>query len=337
MAHIQWKDRYRIGYKNIDGQHRLLLDILNELIDLVGVRAAPDQVAGIFHRLCDYALTHFKTEEAYMRAARYPGLARHEAQHATFIQRLLELNQTYDPTDPGLVEETLLFLKEWYLNHILQSDLDYVPCLKRFREEAEIKAVIFDFGNVICAFDHARILAALAPACGKSPEDLRELIFGNPQLLTAYESGDIDSAEFRARISALCGHDFPEADFIQAFTDIFTPLETTFELIRQLKPRYKLGLISNTNPWHFEHAIQTAEVFPLFDAVTLSYEVGALKPDPRLFEDSLAKLDLMAEECVFIDDIPTFAQAADACLMHGITYTGPDALRAKLRALGLEA
>jgi putative hydrolase of the HAD superfamily len=59
--------------------------------------------------------------------------------------------------------------------------------------------------------------------------------------------------------------------------------------------------------------------------------VGASKPDPRLFEDALAKLGLMAEECIYIDDKPAFAQAATNHLLHGITYTTPIALMAELR------
>ena len=200
-----------------------------------------------------------------------------------------------------------------------------------------IRGVIFDFGNVICAFDHGRILDTLAPTCGKSPETLKALIFGTPDLFSAYESGGLSSAEFLARVSTLCGHAFTEAEFLPAFTDIFTPIDATLDLIRRLKPRYKVGLISNTNPWHAESAIVTSPVYPLFDAVTLSFDVGALKPDPRLFEDALGKLGLKAEACVFIDDVPAFAQAADAHRMHGITYTGPEALVKALRALGVEA
>jgi len=57
------------------------------------------------------------------------------------------------------------------------------------------------------------------------------------------------------------------------------------------------------------------------DAVTLSFDLKGMKPVPRLFEDSLRKLDLSAEACVFIDDRPEFAEAATQFGMHGITYT----------------
>lgn len=330
MAHIQWKDRYNIGYKDIDAQHKVLLTLLNDLIDLIDQDGTPEAVSGIFQRLCSYALTHFANEERYLRAAGYPGLSGQESSHADFVHQLLVFNQAFDPADPRLLEETRSFLKDWYLDHILKSDMDYVSCVKRYYSEAAIKAVLFDFGNVVCQFDNARFLEGLASLCGRPTEDLKVALYQQSTLTQDYEAGRIDSMAFREGVSALCGMDLPEADFIRVYTDIFTPIESTFELIRKLKPRYQLGLLSNTSPWHLEHAIQTTDVFPLFDSVTLSFKVGANKPDPRLFEDALSKLGLMAEECVYIDDRQAFAQAATAHLMHGITYTTPAALMADL-------
>ena len=331
MAHIQWKDRYNIGYKDIDAQHRVLLDLLNELIDLIDDGGSPEEVSSIFQRLCSYALLHFSNEEHYLQAAGYPDLGPQEADHATFVQQLLAFDQAYDPSDPRLLRETQAFLRHWFLDHILSSDMAYAPHMKRYRRNATPKAVIFDFGNVLCLFDNARFLGGLSALCGKSVQALGKALYEDSTLTQDHEAGRIGSEEFLRGVSALCGTDLPEADFIRIYTDIFTPIEATFDLIRRLKPGYKLGLLSNTSPWHFEHAIRTTEVFPLFDSVTLSYQVGASKPDPRLFDDALAKLGLMAEECLYIDDLPAFVQAARDHLMQGITYTTPEALMTELR------
>jgi len=197
-----------------------------------------------------------------------------------------------------------------------------------------IEAVIFDFGNVLCTFDNRRILAGLAPLCGLRPEELARRIEGS-DLPRAYESGEIDSQAFLAGLSGLCGHPFAEAAFVRTFSDIFTPIEPTWQLVRALKPRYRLGLLSNTNPWHFEHGIRPTAVFPLFDAVTLSYEVGAMKPDPRIYADAVAKLALPPGACAFIDDLPENVEGARAAGLQGIHYTGPEALAAELRHLGI--
>jgi hypothetical protein len=48
LTHIQWKDRYNIGYKDIDVQHRVLLDLLNELVDLIEQGKAQEGISDIF-------------------------------------------------------------------------------------------------------------------------------------------------------------------------------------------------------------------------------------------------------------------------------------------------
>ncbi len=141
MVHIQWKDRYNINFMDIDDQHRSLLELLNQLIDLVGDHADPEQVSAIFSRLCQYALTHFANEESYLAAVNYPGLDSQRHEHGVFIQKLLDLDHAYDPTDPHLLEETISFLKHWYLSHILNSDMKYQPFLKAHHPEVSPKAV----------------------------------------------------------------------------------------------------------------------------------------------------------------------------------------------------
>jgi putative hydrolase of the HAD superfamily len=203
------------------------------------------------------------------------------------------------------------------------------------RPARKIQGLLFDFGNVISRVDYRRFLASLARLCDGPPSRLQDLALGHSALQVAYETGAITSAQFLDQIRLLCGAPLPEAAFLEAFTDIFEPIRENIDLIRLLKPHYRLGLISNTNPWHFEYAIRPSEVYPLFESVTLSCEVGAMKPDRRLFDDALGKLALEPEDCVFIDDLRPFVEAARALGMRGVTCTTPAALRAGLRRLGV--
>ena len=333
MVQLQWKDRYNIGYGEIDAQHRSLLDLVNELSGLVGERQDPAVVGAVFSRLCDYVRVHFTTEERLLEACGYARLADHRDLHARFVDKLLELNRSFDPADPLLLSETADFLKHWYLDHITKADQDYAPFLQRHPPESPVRALIFDFGNVQYRFDNNRFLAALSRLSGRSAEALKQAIYDDSSLSQDYEAGRIDSQAFLAGVSALCGQELTEAEFIPVFTDLFTPIDSTLELVRKLKPTYRIGLLSNTSPWHFEHAIRTCPVFSLYDTVTLSYEVGASKPDPNIYQDALAKLDLPPAACIYIDDLPPFAEAATKLGLIGLTYTTPVALMAQLRQL----
>ena len=197
-----------------------------------------------------------------------------------------------------------------------------------------IRGVIFDFGNVICSFDVEIFLAKLHEWSGLDVETLRDRIYGS-RLHSRYERGEISSERFYREISRLTGARVSAEEFAEGFSDIFTPLESTHGLIRALKGRYRLGLLSNTNEWHFLRHIRKVPVFPLFDAVTLSFEVGALKPEPEIYLDALRKLSLPPEACVFIDDIGKYAEGAAALGIRGIRYTGPAELLRELSGLGV--
>jgi putative hydrolase of the HAD superfamily len=124
------------------------------------------------------------------------------------------------------------------------------------------------------------------------------------------------------------------SDFISAFTGIFTPIQSTLDLIERLKPDYRLGLLSNTNEWDYTYEIENIRVFPLFDTVTVSYRVKAMKPDKEIYLDALNKLDLKPEECIYIDDIREYADAACSMGIRGIHYTDHSSLIESLHLLG---
>ena len=200
-----------------------------------------------------------------------------------------------------------------------------------------IRAVIFDFGNVICRFDIRLFLQRVSDFTGTSISTLTDILHQSSDLGRQYETGLITTDQFYNTLSGQYGYSVPMDAFVRAYTDIFTPIPSTLELIRHLKPHYKLGLLSNTNELHFVHAIQKVDVFPLFDAVTVSFQVKAMKPADAIYQDSLARLHMAAGECVYIDDVKENVGAAAHLGMHAIQFTTPEDLRAQLGLLKIDA
>jgi len=194
-----------------------------------------------------------------------------------------------------------------------------------------IDAVIFDFGNVICSFSVIDFIDGLAAKSGKSTDELLQVMPGINHLAVEYETGLVSSDEFFTRLCALAGIVVSRNDFINAYTGIFTPIQETHDLVRSLKPNYKLGLLSNTNEWHYLHSIRPVEIYPLFDAVTLSFEVKAMKPAAAIYADMLKKLGLPPGRCVYIDDILENTKAAERLGLHAIQYIDPPQLRTALQ------
>ena len=198
-----------------------------------------------------------------------------------------------------------------------------------------IQAVIFDFGNVLCSFRVTTFFENLARHSTTTVERFQALMPEISHLAIAYETGLMSSEVFFLRFSELTGIRIAREDFIRSYTTIFTPIEGTFEAIRRLKGRYRLGLLSNTNEWHFEYSIRTVEVFPLFDAVTLSYEVRAMKPAPAIYNDMLRKLGLPAETCVYFDDLQENVDAGAQAGMQARLFTTPEQMHEDLAKLGV--
>ena len=203
--------------------------------------------------------------------------------------------------------------------------------------DQRIEAVIFDFGNVICSFSVPLFIQGLSRRAGKTVDDLRKVMPGINLLARDYETGLVSSDQFFERLCDLAGIKVSREDFIHAYIGIFTPIGDTFEVVRALKPTHKLGLLSNTNEWHYLHCIRPLEIFPLFDAVTLSFEVKAMKPAPAIYADMLQKLRLPPEKCAYIDDLLENVTTAGHLGFHAIHYTGPAQLRTALHHHGILA
>lgn len=91
---------------------------------------------------------------------------------------------------------------------------------------------------------------------------------------------------------------------------VYPLLPGTRETLQELKEKgCRIGLISDTWP-SFTAQLEAIGLLQLFDSVTVSYELGVLKPDPAMFRDALQKTGLPAEETLFIDDLPANLQAA---------------------------
>jgi glucose-1-phosphatase len=198
-----------------------------------------------------------------------------------------------------------------------------------------IKALVFDFGNVIGFFDHYLTLNRLARYTDMAPAAMYAAIY-NGELEDAFESGRIPLAEFLERFRRTCGLACEDAVLSAAVADIFRPNPEVCALLPVLKPRYRLILGSNTNELHARHfRAQFADVLRHFDAVVLSYEIGVRKPKAGFFAHCQRLAGCAPAECVFIDDLAANVAGAQACGWQGIVYTGSEDLRQRLAALGI--
>lgn len=124
----EWTPDLATGNALLDEQHRAIFEWLAEL------QSAASEERTLFGayaitRLKNFTRTHFAAEEALMKEAGYPGLAEHIAEHEAFRARLAEIHLKSIGEDVS--PETVRFLTDWLTHHIVETDMAYVPSLKK--------------------------------------------------------------------------------------------------------------------------------------------------------------------------------------------------------------
>jgi FMN phosphatase YigB (HAD superfamily) len=198
-----------------------------------------------------------------------------------------------------------------------------------------IKAVIFDLGRVIVPFDFKRGYARLEALCGIPAAEIGVRL-SRTGLVTDFESGKIAPHDF-ARL--LCGHlnaDIPYQQFCDIWFSIFMPDPLIPEsMLSGIARNYPLILLSNTNAIHFE---MLREAYPLlrhFHSYVLSYQVGAMKPSPLIYQRAIEAAGCQPSECFFTDDIQDYVEGAKRQGIDAVQFQSAAQIEAELHERGV--
>lgn len=196
-----------------------------------------------------------------------------------------------------------------------------------------IKAIYFDIGGVLVRTVNRASRNRLAVRLGMTAEALEELVFSGENGRKA-QRGEITAEQQWAYVCQQIN--WPPMKWRDLEAKFFAGDRLDIELvgyIRSLHGRYKTGVISNAlsdvraaidNKWHMADA---------FDAITISAEVGVMKPDARIFQIALQSLGLQPAEAVFVDDFLHNVEGARAVGMHAIQFRSPEQVRLDLEAI----
>lgn len=124
MATIEWKPAYSVGVEQLDEQHQKLLQLINDLSPENPEEGAKQSFV-VLNELVRYVQKHFTTEENLMQAHAYPGLPEQQQEHEAFTEKLFELNQKMTASGGEILPELTLYLKDWYISHVLGTDQGY--------------------------------------------------------------------------------------------------------------------------------------------------------------------------------------------------------------------
>jgi len=126
---IPWTDAYSVGIAAFDCQHKVLVDLINELHHAMIARRAKESLGGVLASLVKYTKSHFAAEEGLMQAHQYPDLVNHKAEHQRFTQTIMEFQGRFQRNEVSVTIDLMDFLKDWLTKHIMGVDKKYTPYL----------------------------------------------------------------------------------------------------------------------------------------------------------------------------------------------------------------
>lgn len=136
LEKMVWTDALSIGNITVDEDHKKLFDIYNELVDLIELNKNREEFAKILSEMTDYARTHFRKEENYMKAFSYPGISDHIKFHHKYVRKVAMYNFHFTSPNPPDPFEIITFIGRWWADHILYCDLKYENYRKREQPNA---------------------------------------------------------------------------------------------------------------------------------------------------------------------------------------------------------
>lgn len=123
---LQWEDKYSVGVKLIDDQHKKMFETINDLIDVLSGLPTKEQVDHIVESLVEYKKFHFATEENYFDEFGFEGAAEHRRKHSEFNIKLDQLIADSNGDSIVLAFSLVDFLEDWLLDHLMTEDQKYV-------------------------------------------------------------------------------------------------------------------------------------------------------------------------------------------------------------------
>jgi len=199
-------------------------------------------------------------------------------------------------------------------------------------KERRIKTIIFDLSEVYLR-GLWMVEEKLEKIIKMPKEVIKKMLFSEPRPdFDLLMEGKIMEEEYWNRLIKNNHLSVSVAKLKKAARDNFEEIEGTRAIIEELKKQgYNLGLLSNHSKEWIDYCEKKFDYHKLFHSVLYSFEIGICKPDKKVYEHILTKLNAKPEECLFIDDIPKNLRRAEELEIKTILFENSTQLKRELR------
>jgi FMN phosphatase YigB (HAD superfamily) len=198
-----------------------------------------------------------------------------------------------------------------------------------------IEVILFDLGNVILPFSHYQIAEKLSRFSQKKefqdPQRIFSYLFDFKKgVINHFDVGKVSPSEFFRSVKEHLDLSLSFEEFLPIWNDIFVEDQEVSKIILSLKGGWKLGLLSNTDPLHFNYILAKFPVLQIFEKWILSYEVGYKKPAVEIFQKAIEWASVEPAKILLIDDMKKHIEVAISLGMQGIHFTSAQQLKEEL-------
>jgi glucose-1-phosphatase len=200
----------------------------------------------------------------------------------------------------------------------------------------KLKAIIFDIGRVLVRIDVGGAMQGLASGGSLSPSELWTAIEKDPRWAD-WQEGRMSPRDWYLHLTKRFGGSFTFEQFTEVWNRVLDPIPIQEDaFLKSLSKRYRLALLSNTDPIHVQHLEASYSFFSFFPVRIYSCAVGASKPNPLIYKEALRALKVKSNEALYIDDIAAYVEAAKRLGMAGIQFQSLAQLASDLKSLGVK-
>jgi glucose-1-phosphatase len=196
------------------------------------------------------------------------------------------------------------------------------------------RCLLLDLGMVMVDLNYDRFATCMRELTGLDPSQL-QVLFAAEDLGKKFETGGLTSEQFFAEVSRRTGGKMLWPEFLDAWSSIIGRAMIPDAILADLAGNVRLWAISNTNALHFDFLSRNFTFLRHFQGVVLSHEVGALKPDPRIFHHALEKMRTDPEDVLFVDDQEANINAARELGIDAFRFLDPDQFADEMAVRGL--
>lgn len=197
--------------------------------------------------------------------------------------------------------------------------------------------IAFDLGKVLVDFDYSIAGKRIAARGNMSATEVQKFLDHSP-LLCRYETGLLTRKEFYDEVRQATGFKGDLTEFGQHFADIFWEIPPMIALHAELRRKgVPVYIFSNTNDLAIEHIRRNFPFFANFNGHILSFEIGAMKPAAKIYEQLEKMSGKRGAEILYLDDRQENVDAGAARGWQVILQTDPAKSRATIEQLGLLA